>query len=56
MYFLKQVQLDVRIQALMYNTTGAYQKCSLGHGLCVLKLFFLGADSAVLTTTGPQQV
>lgn len=51
-----QVQLNFTIQTLLYNTTGAYYKCSLNNRLCVLELFLLRANVAILTTPGPKSV
>ncbi|KAF8394921.1 hypothetical protein HHK36_018860 [Tetracentron sinense] len=50
-----EVQLTFRIWAFVYNTTEAYYKCSLNHGLCGLKLFLMRANAAVLTSPGPEQ-
>ncbi|XP_042514818.1 E3 ubiquitin-protein ligase APD2-like isoform X2 [Macadamia integrifolia] len=50
-----EVQLDLRIQAVLYNTTDAYYKCSVFRGLCSLKLFFLGTTVAVLSSPSPGQ-
>ncbi|KAJ1263707.1 hypothetical protein BS78_09G206900 [Paspalum vaginatum] len=44
------VQLDFRIRALFYNTSGAYYRCSPGHGLCTYRLPFLGQNVAVLSS------
>ncbi|XP_008791207.2 E3 ubiquitin-protein ligase APD2-like isoform X2 [Phoenix dactylifera] len=49
-----EVQLNFTIRTLLYNTTGAYYKCSLNHKLCVLELFLLRANVAILTTPGPK--
>ncbi|KAJ0988683.1 hypothetical protein J5N97_007039 [Dioscorea zingiberensis] len=46
-----EVQLHFGIQALLYNTSGAYFKCSLHHMQCVWKLLFLQENSAILTTS-----
>ncbi|XP_039123712.1 E3 ubiquitin-protein ligase APD2-like isoform X1 [Dioscorea cayenensis subsp. rotundata] len=46
-----EVQLRFGIQALFYNTSGAYFKCSLHHKQCDWKLFFLQENSAILTTS-----
>ncbi|THU74781.1 hypothetical protein C4D60_Mb04t37040 [Musa balbisiana] len=48
-----QVQLTFRIQAVLYNTTGAYYKCSLHHRFCALKLSLQRANVAILTTPAP---
>ncbi|XP_058071455.1 E3 ubiquitin-protein ligase APD2-like isoform X3 [Magnolia sinica] len=50
-----EVQLNFSISALLYNTTGAYYKCSPDHNLCGLKLLIFGVNAAVLTTPGPEQ-
>ncbi|XP_010923286.1 E3 ubiquitin-protein ligase APD2 isoform X2 [Elaeis guineensis] len=49
-----EVQLNFTIRTLLYNTTGAYYECSLNHRLCVLELFLLRANVAILTTPGPK--
>lgn len=49
-----EVQLNFRIQTLLYNTTGAYYKCSLDHGPCNLYLFLLRTNVGILTS-GPEQ-
>lgn len=51
-----QVQLNFTINALIYNTSKAYYRCSLGSGLCSLSLDPLGTTSAVLTSPGPIEV
>ncbi|KAM0936061.1 putative transcription factor C2H2 family [Dioscorea sansibarensis] len=52
---LNQIKMEVllrfEIQALLYNTSGAYFKCSLHHRQCDWKLFFLQENSAILTTS-----
>ncbi|KAL5977194.1 hypothetical protein ACLOJK_021536 [Asimina triloba] len=50
-----EVELNFTIHAFLYNTTGAYYKCSMNHKVCGLKLFIFGATVAVLATPGPQQ-
>ncbi|KAL8526659.1 hypothetical protein ACS0TY_015751 [Phlomoides rotata] len=47
-----KVHLDVRINALLYNTTEKYYKCIPAEGQCALQLFFLGGNAAVLTSPG----
>ncbi|KAF9599104.1 hypothetical protein IFM89_035383 [Coptis chinensis] len=49
------VQLNLRIRALLYNTSEAYCKCSLAHGVCDFKLFFLEESTAVLTSPGSEK-
>ncbi|XP_009397538.2 E3 ubiquitin-protein ligase APD2 isoform X2 [Musa acuminata AAA Group] len=51
-----QVQLTFRIQAVLYNTTGAYYKCSLHHRFCALKLSLQRANVAILTTPAPDPI
>ncbi|XP_010253901.1 PREDICTED: uncharacterized protein LOC104595042 isoform X2 [Nelumbo nucifera] len=50
-----KVKLEITIWALMYNTTEAYYKCSVSHSSCDLKLFLVGSNAAVLTSSGPEQ-
>uniref|UniRef100_A0A1D1Y404 E3 ubiquitin-protein ligase rififylin n=1 Tax=Anthurium amnicola TaxID=1678845 RepID=A0A1D1Y404_9ARAE len=50
-----EVELNIEVDALLYNTTRAYYNCSLHHDLCVMKLFFLRTNAAILATSGPQQ-
>ncbi|XAR60735.1 Ubiquitin--protein ligase [Bertholletia excelsa] len=50
-----EVQLNFTIKSLIYNTTQAYFKCSLGHQLCSLKLFLLRTNVAVITSPGIEQ-
>lgn len=50
-----EVQLNLTVKALQYNTTGAYSKCNLTQGQCSLKLFFPKANAAVITSPGPEQ-
>ncbi|XP_042481974.1 E3 ubiquitin-protein ligase APD2-like isoform X2 [Macadamia integrifolia] len=50
-----EMQLNLRVQAVLYNTTEAYYKCSVSHNLCSLKLFLLGTNVAVLTAPDPRQ-
>ncbi|KAH9701708.1 E3 ubiquitin-protein ligase APD2 [Citrus sinensis] len=48
-----EVQLNFTMNALVYNTSKAYYRCSLGSGLCILSLDPLGTTSAILTSPGP---
>ncbi|KAI3836889.1 hypothetical protein MKW98_005222 [Papaver atlanticum] len=50
-----EVQLNISIQAFLYNTTKAYCKCSLSEGLCRLKLFPFKQNVAVLSSPTRQQ-
>ncbi|KEH34271.1 ubiquitin-protein ligase, putative [Medicago truncatula] len=47
-----KVELKFIVNALLYNTTGSYKKCSLDNGLCRLNPA-LSANIALLTTPGP---
>ena len=51
-----QVELEFTIKSIIYNTTKANYKCSLGNHLCSLKLSLLGTDAAVLTSPGHKEV
>ncbi|XP_071724254.1 E3 ubiquitin-protein ligase APD2-like [Rutidosis leptorrhynchoides] len=50
-----EVELELRVKALVYDTRKAYHRCSLINHLCSLKLFLLGTNVAVLTSPGPPQ-
>ncbi|XP_043724038.1 E3 ubiquitin-protein ligase APD2 isoform X2 [Telopea speciosissima] len=50
-----EMQLNLRVQAVLYNTTEAYYKCSVSRNLCSLNLFLLGTNVAVLTSPDPGQ-
>ncbi|KAK9290588.1 hypothetical protein L1049_008759 [Liquidambar formosana] len=50
-----EVQLNLTVRALLYNTTEAYYKCSLSQGLCSLQVPFPSGNAAVLTSPGPAQ-
>ncbi|XP_022753799.1 uncharacterized protein LOC111302127 [Durio zibethinus] len=47
-----EIQLKFSINALIYDTTQAYYRCSLGDHLCTLKLYLLGEAAAVLSSPG----
>ncbi|GAU27706.1 hypothetical protein TSUD_126520 [Trifolium subterraneum] len=49
-----KVQLNFSVNALLYNTSGSYQRCSLDYGLCTLNPA-LSANTALLTTPGPRK-
>lgn len=51
-----QVQLNISIRALEYNTTGAYYSCSLSDRDCTLQLHFPKGNEVLLTSPGPDQV
>ncbi|CAN0927929.1 E3 ubiquitin-protein ligase APD2 [Linum grandiflorum] len=50
-----QVQLKIKIRALMYDTSEAYYKCSFPDGRCSLPVSFLTDNPVVLTTPGRKQ-
>ncbi|KAG9454006.1 hypothetical protein H6P81_006910 [Aristolochia fimbriata] len=47
-----EVHLNFSIQAVVYNTTEAYNMCTLDNGFCLLKLPLLRSNVAVLTSPG----
>ncbi|WJX37266.1 hypothetical protein P8452_25042 [Trifolium repens] len=49
-----KVQLNFIVNALLYNTSGSYHRCSLDNGLCTLNPA-LSANIALLTTPGPRK-
>lgn len=51
-----QVELEFTIKSILYNTTEAYYKCSLGNRLCSLRLSLGGTFAAILTSPGHTQV
>lgn len=53
---VKQVELDVEVRAFLYNTSGAYYKCSLSHGECNLELSFSKGNIGLLTSPSPAPV
>ncbi|XP_061345892.1 E3 ubiquitin-protein ligase APD2-like [Gastrolobium bilobum] len=50
-----EVELNFTVNALLYNTTNTYHRCSLDNGLCRLNLFLSESSTAVLTTPGPRE-
>uniref|UniRef100_A0A7N0U4I9 RING-type domain-containing protein n=1 Tax=Kalanchoe fedtschenkoi TaxID=63787 RepID=A0A7N0U4I9_KALFE len=50
-----EVQLNISIRALQYNTTSAYWSCSLSRRDCSLTLYFPKGNEALLTSAGPDQ-
>ncbi|KAL3536519.1 hypothetical protein ACH5RR_004980 [Cinchona calisaya] len=48
-----EVQLNVRLRAFLYNTSGSYYKCSLTESGCSFKLSFTGGNTVLLTSPGP---
>ncbi|TQD82392.1 hypothetical protein C1H46_032034 [Malus baccata] len=49
------VQLNITVNALLYNTNSAYYKCTFTDESCTLKILFPEGNEAVLTTPGPEQ-
>lgn len=47
-----EIQLNLTIRALVYNTSKAYYNCSLAHGECSFTISFTNGNAAVLTTPG----
>ncbi|KAK3018026.1 hypothetical protein RJ639_004516 [Escallonia herrerae] len=50
-----EVQLNLTIRALQYNTTAAYFNCNFARGQCTLKTSFPNGNAAVLATPPPKQ-
>lgn len=48
-----EVELTLTVNALLYNTTQAYYKCSPVNNVCSLKVFITGTNAAVLTSPHP---
>lgn len=47
-----KVELNFTVNALLYDTSQAYYRCSLGNQSCSLKLFLLRENAAVLSSPG----
>ncbi|GAV75487.1 zf-C3HC4_3 domain-containing protein [Cephalotus follicularis] len=50
-----EVELKIRIRALLYNTTEAYYKCTFTNGVCSLSVSFPKGNYIVLTSPGSEQ-
>ncbi|CAB4315165.1 unnamed protein product [Prunus armeniaca] len=50
-----EVHLNFTMNALLYNTSAAYYKCSFKDASCSLKILFPNGNAAVLTSPGPEQ-
>ncbi|PQM37919.1 uncharacterized protein Pyn_35725 [Prunus yedoensis var. nudiflora] len=50
-----EVQLNFTVNALLYNTSAAYYKCSFKDASCSLKILFPDGNAAVLTSPGPEK-
>ncbi|KAK4834445.1 hypothetical protein QYF36_022809 [Acer negundo] len=50
-----EVQLDLTIKALQYNTSEAYYKCTFTQGFCSLSLLFPKGNAIVLTSPSTEQ-
>ncbi|KAL8154096.1 hypothetical protein V2J09_011856 [Rumex salicifolius] len=51
-----QVQLNLTIKAVLYNTTEAFFKCSVYNKACSFSCFFLKKNAVIITSPGPEQV
>ncbi|XVF69001.1 hypothetical protein PTKIN_Ptkin11bG0046000 [Pterospermum kingtungense] len=47
-----EIELKFSINALTFDTSQAYYRCSLGDHMCTLKLYLLGENVAVLSSPG----
>ncbi|KAI7999112.1 E3 ubiquitin-protein ligase APD2 [Camellia lanceoleosa] len=50
-----EVQLNLKVKAILYNTTEAYYNCAVACGMCNLKMLFPSGNAVVLTSPGPEQ-
>ncbi|KAF5940963.1 hypothetical protein HYC85_022130 [Camellia sinensis] len=50
-----EVQLNLKVKAILYNTTEAYYNCAVARGTCNLKMLFPSGNAVVLTSPGPEQ-
>ncbi|CAL5351490.1 unnamed protein product [Camellia sinensis] len=50
-----EVQLNLKVKAILYNTTEAYYNCAVACGACNLKMLFPSGNAVVLTSPGPEQ-
>ncbi|PKI51464.1 E3 ubiquitin-protein ligase APD2-like [Punica granatum] len=50
-----EVELDLQLEAYLYNTTQAYYKCTFSRGQCNLNILFPTGNAAIITTPGPGQ-
>lgn len=50
------MQLNFTMNALLYDTSEAYYKCTFTDTSCGLKILFPKGNVAVLTSPGPEQV
>ncbi|OWM67116.1 hypothetical protein CDL15_Pgr000568 [Punica granatum] len=53
--FEARVELDLQLEAYLYNTTQAYYKCTFSRGQCNLNILFPTGNAAIITTPGPGQ-
>ncbi|XP_065852976.1 E3 ubiquitin-protein ligase APD2 isoform X2 [Euphorbia lathyris] len=49
-----KVQLNLNVNALLYNTNEAYYKCTFTNGICSLSVLFPNGNSVVLTSPGSE--
>lgn len=54
--YIEQVQLNFTVNALLYDTSEAYYKCTFTDTSCSLKVLFPSGNVGVLTSPGPEQV
>ncbi|KAL1804645.1 hypothetical protein ACET3Z_027713 [Daucus carota] len=50
-----EMQLNLTLKALLYNTTQAYYKCSLSYGECTFRTSYSDGYTVVLTTPSTKQ-
>ncbi|KAL8129413.1 hypothetical protein V2J09_018568 [Rumex salicifolius] len=52
---LDQIELKLEIRSSIYDTSDAYYKCSVAHGLCNLKVLFPRGNAAILSSPDVQE-
>eukprot|EP00257_Ricinus_communis_P009427 XP_002528092.2 uncharacterized protein LOC8265049 [Ricinus communis] len=50
-----EVQLNLSINAFLYNTTEAYYKCTFTNGMCRLRTLFPNGNAVILSSPGPEE-
>ncbi|KAJ8898924.1 hypothetical protein K2173_008417 [Erythroxylum novogranatense] len=50
-----EVEMNIKLRALVYNTSEAYYKCTFANGQCSLNVLFPSGNVAVLTSPSSEQ-
>ena len=56
MLFFVQVELDIDVRAILYDTKQSFYKCTFSNGECTFNEMCLVGNSIVLTSPAPRQV